>query len=89
MTIIRLYMTMSLDGYVTGPQDSPDTPMGIRQEWLEHGLSTQPADRRTAERSLDRPELIRTEPVPGTWHEEVRIQRDGVRYRDGWHPLMT
>src|SRR3954465_5715515 len=26
---IRLYMTMSLDGYVTGPQDSLDTPMGI------------------------------------------------------------
>ncbi|MDL4814426.1 dihydrofolate reductase family protein [Actinomadura opuntiae] len=29
MAIIRLYMTMSLDGYVTGPQDSPDAPMGI------------------------------------------------------------
>ena len=29
MAIIRLYMTMSLDGYVTGPQDSPDNPMGI------------------------------------------------------------
>ncbi|WP_433331557.1 dihydrofolate reductase family protein [Spirillospora sp. CA-294931] len=29
MTTIRLYMTMSLDGYVTGPQDSPDNPMGI------------------------------------------------------------
>ena len=24
----------------------------IRQEWLDHGLSTQPADRRTAEHSL-------------------------------------
>ena len=29
MAIIRLYMTMSLDGYVTGPQDSDETPMGI------------------------------------------------------------
>src|SRR3954470_17662088 len=29
MALIRLYMTMSLDGYVTGPQDSLDTPMGI------------------------------------------------------------
>jgi dihydrofolate reductase len=29
MAIIRLYMTMSLDGYVTGPQDSPNNPMGI------------------------------------------------------------
>jgi hypothetical protein len=28
MTLIRLYMTMSLDGYITGPQDSVDTPMG-------------------------------------------------------------
>lgn len=38
---------------------------------------------------VDRPELIRTEPVPGTWHEEVRLRRDGVRYRDGWHPSLT
>lgn len=29
MATIRLYMSMSLDGYVTGPQDSPDNPMGI------------------------------------------------------------
>ncbi len=38
---------------------------------------------------VDRPELVRTEPVPGTWHDEVRLRRDGVRYRDGWHPLLT
>jgi hypothetical protein len=29
MALIRLYMTIFLDGYVTGPPDSPDTPMGI------------------------------------------------------------
>lgn len=29
MALIRLYMTISLDGYVTGPQDSADAPMGI------------------------------------------------------------
>jgi dihydrofolate reductase len=29
MALIRLYMTISLDGYVTGPRDSLDTPMGI------------------------------------------------------------
>ena len=29
MALIRLYMTMSLDGYVTGPRDSVDAPMGI------------------------------------------------------------
>src|SRR3954463_12919162 len=29
MALIRLYMTMSLGGYVTRPQDSLDPPMGI------------------------------------------------------------
>jgi dihydrofolate reductase len=29
MGVIRLDMTMSLDGYVTGPQDSMNDPMGI------------------------------------------------------------
>lgn len=29
MAIIRLYMTMSLDGFVAGPQDSVEDPMGI------------------------------------------------------------
>jgi dihydrofolate reductase len=29
VALIRLYMTISLDGYVTGPRDSVDAPMGI------------------------------------------------------------
>jgi len=29
MALIRLYMTISLDGYVAGPQDSADNPLGI------------------------------------------------------------
>jgi dihydrofolate reductase len=29
MATIRLYMTISLDGYVTGPRDSVDDPMGV------------------------------------------------------------
>ena len=37
---------------------------------------------------VDRPEVVRAEPRPGTWHEEIRLQRDGVRYRDGWRPLL-
>jgi hypothetical protein len=37
---------------------------------------------------VDRPEVARTEPVPGTWHDEVRLRPDGLRYRDGWHPLL-
>lgn len=29
MSIIRVDMTVSLDGYVTGPDDGPDAPMGV------------------------------------------------------------
>jgi dihydrofolate reductase len=29
MSLIRLYMTMSLDGFVAGPQDTVDDPMGV------------------------------------------------------------
>lgn len=36
----------------------------------------------------DRPEAARTEPVPGSWHGEVRLRPGGVRYRDGWQPLL-
>ncbi|MFI0479452.1 DUF6745 domain-containing protein [Actinomadura sp. 9N215] len=35
---------------------------------------------------VERPDQIRTEPVPGTWHDEVRLSGGGVRYRDGWRP---
>jgi len=38
---------------------------------------------------VERPELARTEPVPGAWHDEVRLTRDGIRYRDGWQPLLA
>jgi len=38
---------------------------------------------------VDRPEVARTEPLAGTWYDEVRLQRTGLRYRDGWHPLLT
>jgi hypothetical protein len=38
---------------------------------------------------VDRPETVRAEPVPGRWHDEVRLQRGGVRYRDGWLPPLT
>lgn len=33
---------------------------------------------------VERPAMIGTEPVPGAWHDEVRLDRRGVRYRDGW-----
>jgi hypothetical protein len=38
---------------------------------------------------VDRPELARTEPVPGASHDEIRLRRNGLRYRDGWHPLLA
>jgi hypothetical protein len=38
---------------------------------------------------VDRPALLHTEPVPGTWHDEVRLMANGVEYRDGWRPPLT
>lgn len=38
---------------------------------------------------VERPELVHTEPLPGTWHDEVRLGPGSVRYRDGWHPLLA
>lgn len=39
MAVIRLYMNMSADGYVAGPNDSVADPMGIRGfrvfDWLD------------------------------------------------------
>lgn len=37
---------------------------------------------------VDRAEVARTERLPGTWHDEVRLRPGGVRYRDGWQPLL-
>ena len=40
MANIRLDMTMSLDGYVAGPRDDADAPMGVGGfrlfNWLDH-----------------------------------------------------
>jgi hypothetical protein len=38
---------------------------------------------------VDRPERARVDPLPGTRHEEVRLQASGVRYRDGWQPILA
>jgi hypothetical protein len=38
---------------------------------------------------VDRPEQVHAHPVPGAIHDEVRIQSEGVRYRDGWSPLLA
>lgn len=33
---------------------------------------------------VERPMKVATIAVPGTWHDEVRLDNAGVRYRDGW-----
>jgi hypothetical protein len=38
---------------------------------------------------VDRPEQVHAQPVPGAIHDEVRLRREGVRYRDGWSPLLA
>jgi hypothetical protein len=38
---------------------------------------------------VERPATARTEPYPGTWHDEVRLKPGGLRYRDGWQPLLA
>lgn len=41
---------------------------------------------------VERPAVLRTEPVAGTWHDEVRLRRGSrpaVEYRDGWAPVVT
>jgi hypothetical protein len=38
---------------------------------------------------VERPATVHTEPVPGGWHDEVRLRPRGVRYRDGWYPMKT
>jgi hypothetical protein len=35
---------------------------------------------------VERPAVISTEPVPGAWHEQVRVT--DVTYRDGWRPAL-
>ncbi len=41
---------------------------------------------------VDRPAVIDCEPVPGAWHDEIRLRRTATRpvtYRDGWSPPLT
>jgi hypothetical protein len=37
---------------------------------------------------VDRPEDIQVEPFSPVLHDEVRLRREGLRYRDGWRPLL-
>jgi dihydrofolate reductase len=81
MTQIRLYMSVSLDGYVTGPQDSPDTPMGVDGfrlfNWLDRRNDPGPSGQVFAE-SMSTRALIsgrRTYEHAGRWQGD---HHDGV-----------
>jgi dihydrofolate reductase len=80
-TAIRLDMTMSLDGFVVGPQDSPEEPMGIGGfrlfNWLDHRLDPGPSGQVFAETTASRAVIAgrRTYEHAGRWHGD---HHDGV-----------
>ena len=81
MAIIRLYMTMSLDGYVAGPQDSKDAPMGIDGfrlfNWLDRRDDPGPSGQVFAEAMSTRAVISgrRTYELAGHWQGD---HHDGV-----------
>ncbi|MQY09619.1 dihydrofolate reductase family protein [Actinomadura macrotermitis] len=81
MALIRLYMTMSLDGYVTGPQDGPDNPMGIGGfrlfDWLDQRNDPGPSGQVYAEALATRAVISgrRTYEHAGRWQGD---HHDGV-----------
>ncbi|MEP6852680.1 MAG: dihydrofolate reductase family protein [bacterium] len=78
---IRLDMSISLDGYVVGPQDSTDEPMGIGGfrlfNWLDHRLDPGPNGQVFAEMSATRAVIAgrRTYEHADRWHGD---HHDGV-----------
>ena len=54
MTLVTCDMSMSLDGYVTGPNDSRQNPFGDGAESLHDWLSNSPTDEDTAVNSACR-----------------------------------
>ncbi|MDR0346306.1 MAG: hypothetical protein LBI49_24935 [Nocardiopsaceae bacterium] len=83
MGVIRLYMTMSLDGYVAGPQDSADAPLGIGGfrlfNWLDRRNDPGPSGQVFSEAMSTRAVISgrRTYELAGRWqgdhHEGVPI----------------
>ncbi len=71
---IRLYMTMSLDGFVVGPQDSVDAPMGRGGfrlfNWLDRRFDSGPAGQVFSEMNATRAVIAgrRTYEHAGRWH---------------------
>jgi dihydrofolate reductase len=48
MSSTVLYMSMSLDGFITGPNEGPDNGLGdggeVLHEWIFHGIGDHPAE---------------------------------------------
>ncbi|WP_250038094.1 hypothetical protein [Paractinoplanes maris] len=78
------------DGYWIGHVDAirrTVTPhLGHEREFIEWSALTRsagwwwPGESRCV--LVDRPVVLRTEPVPGAWHDEVRLVH--IEYADGW-----
>jgi dihydrofolate reductase len=81
VSLIRLYMTMSLDGYIAGPQDGPDAPLGAGGfrlfNWLDRRDDPGPSGRVFAEAMATRAVLAgrRTYELAGRWQGD---HHDGV-----------
>jgi dihydrofolate reductase len=79
--MIRLYMTMSLDGYVAGPRDSADDPMGVGGfrlfNWLDRRNDPGPSGEVVAEMTATRAVISgrRTYELAGRWQGD---HHDGV-----------
>ncbi|MCD2197541.1 dihydrofolate reductase family protein [Actinomycetospora endophytica] len=78
---VRLDMTMSLDGFVAGPEDGPDAPLGAGGfrlfNWLDRRLDPGPAGEVHAEAMATRAVLSgrRTYELAGRWNGD---HHDGV-----------
>jgi dihydrofolate reductase len=78
---IRLDMTMSLDGFVVGPRDGVDAPMGVGGfrlfNWLDHRLDPGPDGQVFAEANATRAVIAgrRTYEHAGRWNGD---HHDGV-----------
>jgi dihydrofolate reductase len=81
MTIIRLYMTMSLDGYIAGPRDNADAPLGVGGfrlfNWLDRRNDPGPSGQVYAEATATRAIISgrRTYELAGRWQGD---HHDGV-----------
>ena len=81
MGVVRLYMTLSVDGYVVGPDDSVDAPMGVGGfrlfNWLDHRSDPGPNGQVFAEQNATRAVISgrRTYEHAGRWQGD---HHDGV-----------